>query len=754
MFGAMFPLWLLICSTAWAAQSGLSLKVNSSDTKSDWIWNQLASWEGVKDPRQIGKVESGRHVLGKTQYVLRGEGVGTIFKVNPDTGNIGVFRELDREKKGRYKLEGFVIDIKSKKQVGSSTNFTINVLDLNDNAPIFTKDPFNGTVPEMSGTGTSILTVSAHDPDDPTVGKHTEVTYKLLNNENNFSIDQMTGIIRVVNPNLDRERKKDYRVIVQAKDMGLEQGGMSSSATVYISLTDINDNAPYFPHRQYNYSVLEDATIGSAVNRVKAKDLDEGENAKILYTIVSRNSMFGIKTDPHTQEGVITVKKSLDFEKQRQHQIELEAENPTLVKGLKYKTKTVVVIDVLDVDEPPVFSRGHYTFTVSENQPIDTSIGRVSAKDPDRAKNSIWYSLIDGKEFFDIRQDDGVIKTGVELDREDIAWHNITVAAHEVGKNNSTSYTQVTIKVLDKNDNAPTLAENYNPHVCEDDAVGTVIQMISAVDLDEITPSVRFHFRIAEKDSNFSVKDNGNNTANITVKQAGFDQNEASKFLLLINISDNGNPSLRSTEKLEINVCTCDRDRKPIHCRHFAPLTSGVTVTVLLIVFLCIIVAIVLAVLIVHHKIRKKNAFVGLVKPPGEIREQLVRYDEEGGGEMDTNSFDITVLNSLRVNGPRPAKAVNCSPVYAPIRKPNNDMGSVVKMKKDEADGDRDGLPYDTLHVYGYEGADSVADSLSSLDISSIDSEQDYDFLTDWGPRFQMLADLYGSDPDRAIGDY
>eukprot|EP00061_Rhincodon_typus_P007656 g29576.t1 len=79
----------------------------------------------------------------------------------------------------------------------------------------------------------------------------------------------------------------------------------------------------------------------------------------------------------------------LDFEKQRQHRIELEAENPTLVKGKTYKTKAVVVIDVLDVDEPPVFSRADHTFTVSENRPIDTAVGRVLAEDPDQAKNSI-----------------------------------------------------------------------------------------------------------------------------------------------------------------------------------------------------------------------------------------------------------------------------------------------------------------------------------------------------------------------------
>ncbi|XP_078066648.1 cadherin-5-like [Mustelus asterias] len=754
MSGTMLPLLLLIYIVNCAAQSGPSIKGNNTSLQSDWIWNQLTCWEGESKPKEIGQINSRWHKKWVTKYELRGEGVGTIFKVDPNTGKIGAYRELDREKKPRYQLEGLVVDIKSNKQVGLSTNFSIHVLDLNDNAPIFTKDPFNGTVPEMSGRGTSIITVSAHDPDDPTVGKHANVTYKILNDQENFFIEQMTGVIRVKSPDLDRERKKDYRIIVQAKDMGLDPGGMSSTATVDIFLSDINDNAPYFPHRQYNYSVPEAARIGATIGRVKAEDLDEGENAKILYTIVSKNSLFRIKTDPRTQEGLITIKEPLDFEKQRVHRLEVEAENPTLVKGRKYKTKTVLLVNVLDVDEPPVFSKDQYTFRVYENLPVDTPVGSVVAKDPDQTKSSISYSLRDGREYFKIGKDDGSIKTIVELDREAIARYNITVEAHEVGKSGSTSTAQVAIIVRDKNDNAPTLAGNSEAHVCEDDVAGTVIHVISAVDLDEMTPAVRFHFSLAVRNSNFSVRDSGNNTANIIVKKAGFDQNEVSKFFVPIIISDNGQPSMSTNSTLEINVCSCDQYRKPINCRNFAALTSGVTVTILLIVFLCIIIAIVLAVLIVHQKMQKKNAFAGLVKPPGEIREQLVRYDEEGGGEMDTNSFDITVLNSLRANGPRPAKTSNCVPVYAQVRKPNNDMGSVVKMKKDEADGDRDGLPYDTLHVYGYEGAESVADSLSSLDVSSIDSDQDYDFLNDWGPRFQMLAELYGSDPCREISDY
>lgn len=143
-----------------------------------------------------------------------------------------------------------------------------------------------------------------------------------------------------------------------------------------------------------------------------------------------------------------------------------------------------------------------------------------------------------------------------------------------------------------------------------------------------------------------------------------------------------------------------------------------------------------------------------------EIHEQLVTYDEEGGGEMDTTSYDVSVLNSVRHGGgkaPRPALDARPS-VYAQVQKPlrrtppsahggPGDMATVIEVKKEEADHDGGGPPYDTLHIYGYEGSESIAESLSSLGTDSSDSDVDYDFLNDWGPRFKMLAELYGSDP-------
>ncbi|KAL0188756.1 hypothetical protein M9458_015855, partial [Cirrhinus mrigala] len=144
----------------------------------------------------------------------------------------------------------------------------------------------------------------------------------------------------------------------------------------------------------------------------------------------------------------------------------------------------------------------------------------------------------------------------------------------------------------------------------------------------------------------------------------------------------------------------------------------------------------VIVILIVLRRRYQKEVLV--TKSSGEIHEQLVRYDEEGGGEMDTNGYDVSILSFRPATGPS---------LYAVVKKPSackGDMAMMIEVKKDEADHDRDGIPYDTLHIYGYEGSESLAGSLSSLDSSSTGSNLDYDFLHEWGPRFRTLAQLYG----------
>ncbi|XP_007906050.1 cadherin-5 [Callorhinchus milii] len=726
----------------------------------DWVWNNLHEFENYEGPfpKNIGRIYSKLHKPGNTTYILEGDGAGILFKVNPNNGSIAVYRTLDREEKTKYFLQAFVRSSISKDILGLATNFTISVSDINDNAPKFTQEVFKGSIPEMSPNGTSVLKVTAHDADDPTVGSHTKITYQLLGKEQNFIIETFSGIIRVKSPNMDREQKKDYEVFVQAKDMGTQNGGFSSTATVLISLTDINDNPPHFSHTQYKFNVSEDKIVGQEIGRVKAEDGDEGENARIIYTFIPNSNFFTIKTDANTQEGVITLKKPLDFEKLNRYKIEVEADNPTPGSWMT-KTKAELLVTVLDVDEPPVFSHPFYSFSVSENQPADTQVGQVKAKDPDQARNAIQYRLKTGGSFFRIAPDSGNIYTRVSLDRETHAWHNITVTATEVSKGRVSlmihSQALVAIKVLDVNDNAPRLKEDYRPFICERQGPGSLVQVVAAVDDDEMTTAVRFHFSLGTRDSNFTLSNNGDNTANVTVRLGGFNHKEQPRYRLPIVVSDNGRPSMSSTGSLDITVCPCDQAGEAGDCRTLRqPLTSKVNLTVLLISFLFIIILIAIVVLILYQKLQKKPVFA--VMKPSEIQEQLVRYDEEGGGEMDTNSFDISVLNSLRARGPRGARGPipetlpevvpEPVPVYARVRKPQADMGCVVTMKKQEADSDQDLLPYDTLHMFGEEGTNSVADSLSSLGASSADSEQDYDFLSDWGPRFRMLAELYGAE--------
>lgn len=135
-----------------------------------------------------------------------------------------------------------------------------------------------------------------------------------------------------------------------------------------------------------------------------------------------------------------------------------------------------------------------------------------------------------------------------------------------------------------------------------------------------------------------------------------------------------------------------------------------------------------------------------------DIRENIVCYDDEGGGEEDTEAFDMLALRHLnktrqtcRDPNKNPSGFLTKTPEY---RKDKNRLfQGFIRQKLQEADQDLTAPPYDSLQTYAFEGSWSAAESLSSLtslDSSNSESEQNYDFLSGWGPRFRKLAELYG----------
>uniref|UniRef100_A0A667XDH7 Cadherin 12 n=1 Tax=Myripristis murdjan TaxID=586833 RepID=A0A667XDH7_9TELE len=366
--------------------------------KRGWVWNQFFVLEEYmgSDPQYVGKLhtdlDKGDNAV---KYTLSGEGAGSIFTIDQTTGDIHALRSLDREEKPYYTLRAQAVDIDTNRPLEPESEFVIKVQDINDNEPKFLEGPYTASVPEMSPVGTYVTQVTATDADDPTYGNSARVVYSILHGQPYFSVDPKTGVIKTALPNMDREVKEQYQVLIQAKDMGGQLGGLAGTTTVNITLSDVNDNPPRFSKSFFHLRVPESSTVGSAVGRIKAHDLDIGRNAEVEYNIVPGDggAMFDITTNEHNQEGIIILKRPLDYETKKAYTFKVDASNAHLDPRFQsfgaFKDTATVKINVLDVDEPPVFNKPSYVMDVYEDTPAGTIIGAVTAQDLDASSSPV-----------------------------------------------------------------------------------------------------------------------------------------------------------------------------------------------------------------------------------------------------------------------------------------------------------------------------------------------------------------------------
>ncbi|CAM4637210.1 unnamed protein product [Lepidochelys olivacea] len=732
-------------------------------SKRGWVWNQMFVLEEFSGPEPIlvGRLHTDLDPgSSKIKYILSGDGAGTIFVINDKTGDIHAMKRLDREEKAEYTLTAQAVDRDTNKPLEPPSEFIIKVQDINDNAPEFLDGPYHATVPEMSIVGTFVTKVTATDADDPVYGNSAKLVYSILEGQPYFSIEPHTAIIKTALPNMDREAKEEYFVVIQAKDMGGHMGGLSGTTTVTIILTDVNDNPPKFAQSLYHFSVMEDIALGEPIGRVKANDLDIGENAKSSYDIIEGDGMdiFEITSEAQTQDGIIRLRKPLDFETKKSYTLKVEAANvhidPRFISGGPFKDTATVKIVVEDADEPPVFSSPTYLLEVHENAAINSVIGQVTSHDPDVSSSPIRFSIdrhTDLERQFNINADDGKITLATPLDRETNIWHNITIVATETRNHSQVSRVPVAIKVLDVNDNAPEFASEHDAFLCENGKPGQVIQTVSAIDKDDPKNGHFFLYSLLPEmvnNPNFTIKKNEDNTLSILAKHSGFSRQKQEVYLLPIIISDSGNPPMSSTSTLTIRVCGCSSDGVVQSCNVEAyVLPIGLSMGALIAILACIILLLVIVVLFVTLRRHKNEPLI--IKDEEDVRENIIRYDDEGGGEEDTEAFDIATLqNPDGINGFLPRKDIKPDLQFMPRQGlapvPNGvDVDEFINVRLHEADNDPTAPPYDSIQIYGYEGRGSVAGSLSSLESSTSDSDQNFDYLSEWGPRFKRLGELY-----------
>nr|XP_032651459.1 cadherin-22 isoform X3 [Chelonoidis abingdonii] len=716
-------------------QSGDSMLLAGGRVKRGWVWNQffvVEEYTGT-EPLYVGKIHSDSDEGdGSIKYTISGEGAGTIFLIDEVTGDIHATERLDREQKTFYTLRAQARDRQTNRLLEPESEFIIKVQDINDSEPRFLEGPYIGSVAELSPI----------------------------------------GVIRTAVANLDRETQDWYEVVIQATDMAGQLGGLSGSTTVTIVITDVNDNPPRFPQKMYQFSIVETALVGTAIGRVKAEDSDVGENTDMTYQIKDEEGvqMFKVTTDSNTQEAIITVQKPLDYEAKMVHTVVVEALNKFVdlrfVDLDTFRDQTIVRVSVLDVDEPPEFRPLSDLMEVQEDAYVGSVVGVVTALDPDAANNPVRYAIdhkTDLERIFDIDANTGTIVTVKVLDRETAGWHNITVLAMEADNHSQVSRASLRIRILDVNDNPPELAMPYEAAVCEDAKPGQLIQTISVMDRDEPQSGHRFYFTLAPEATNnhhFSLLDIQDNTAAVHTQRVGFNRQEQDIYFLPILVVDSGPPALSSTGTLTIRVCGCDSTGAIQSCNSTAYVMSAtLSPGALIALLVCILILIVLVLLILTLKRHHKSHLTS--EEDEDMRDNVIKYNDEGGGEQDTEAYDMSALRSLydfselkgSDGGGGPGDEGMTSNLPSELhalpqwfQNPDLDFSmfrDYISRKVDQADEDLSVPPYDSFQTYAFEGSDSSLPSLSSINTLSTSSEQDFSYLSSWGPRFRQLAALY-----------
>uniref|UniRef100_A0A671VZ27 Cadherin 2, type 1, N-cadherin (neuronal) n=1 Tax=Sparus aurata TaxID=8175 RepID=A0A671VZ27_SPAAU len=748
--------------------------------KRDWVIPPINVPENSRGqfPEDLVRIRSDRDKNRMLRYSVTGPGADQppngIFIINPISGQLSVTKPLDREHISNFHLRAHAVDLNGN-QVENPIDIVINVIDQNDNRPEFTHTIFNGSVPEGSKPGSFVMTVTAVDKDDPKTANGM-LRYKILSqnpqspSSNIFTINNKTGDIITVAAGLDREKVTQYTLIIQATDMeGNPTYGLSNTATTIIRITDVNDNPPEFTTDTFFGEVHENRVNVIVANlTVTDKDQPHTQAWSAVYRITAGDptGRFSIPTDPTSNEGLLTVVKPIDYELTRSFMLTVEAENEVaLARGihLPRQSTATISVQILDINESPEFSPSPKSIKLEEGLTARSRLTTFTAQDPDRSmRQTVRYSkMYDPANWLEIDPVNGQISTIAILDRESPYvknnLYNVTFMASDNGIPPASGTGTLQVYLLDINDNAPHV---FPPEVemCEKPDPDGI--NITASDPD-LTPNAGpFAFELASRPSdvrrNWTLSRINGEYAQLRLRIGSL---ASGIYKVPIMITDSGNLPMSNTSYLKVKVCQCDHHGDCVDMERI--IAAGLGTGAIIAILICIIILLVLVLLFVmwmKRRDKERQAKQLLIDPEDDVRDNILKYDEEGGGEEDQD-YDLSQLQQpdalesdgvkvgIRRMDERPLHHDHQYPLRSAAPHPG-DIGDFIHEGLKAADNDPTAPPYDSLLVFDYEGSGSTAGSLSSLHSSSSCGDQDYDYLGDWGPRFRRLADLYGGGDD------
>uniref|UniRef100_A0A8C3RDR0 Cadherin EGF LAG seven-pass G-type receptor 2 n=1 Tax=Cyanoderma ruficeps TaxID=181631 RepID=A0A8C3RDR0_9PASS len=474
------------------------------------------------------------------------------FYIDAQTGMLDVVTPLDYEVTKEFTLRIRAQDGGRPPLSNISGLVTIQVLDVNDNAPIFVSTPFQATVLESVPVGYSVIHVQAIDADS---GDNSRLVYTLLETSTGFpfAINNSTGWI-VVASELDREVLDFYSFGVKAEDQGTPP--KASMASVSVTILDVNDNSPEFTQREYSARLNEDAAVGTSVLTVSAVDRDA--NSIITYQISSGNTRNRFSITSQSGGGLISLALPLDYKLERQYLLTIAASDGTL------QDTAQVIVNVTDANtHRPVFQSSHYTVSINEDRPVGTTVVVISATDEDTGENArITYLMEDSIPQFSIAAETGAVTTQMELDYEDQVSYTLAITAQDNGIPQKSDTTYLEILVSDVNDNAPQfLRHSYQGSIYEDVPTFTSVLQVSATDRDSgLNGRVFYTFQGGDDgDGDFIIE----STSGIVRTLRRLDRENVPLYSLQAFAVDKGIPARRTPVEIQVTVLDVN-DNPPV----------------------------------------------------------------------------------------------------------------------------------------------------------------------------------------------
>ncbi|XP_049340175.1 protocadherin Fat 1 isoform X3 [Astyanax mexicanus] len=476
-------------------------------------------------------------------YRLTGDGSES-FRMDSATGVLKTLLPLDREERGEYNLTVQAVDGGNR---SCEADVIITVIDVNDNAPVFSSELYYISVYDNTQPGAYLSRLQAYDAD---TGLNSRVSYRLEDSAGGlFSIEEQSGIISLLKP-LSDQVKSGHRLQVRATDHGSPRT-FSSLCSVEVTVLDANHRPPVFQHRDYTTTVPEDVSPGTLLLSVFAASGHPQANAQTSYSISSGNEQGAFSIDSHT--GNIFVIAALDYEAAREHYLMVKATDG----GQESLSDTVTVtIHLSDInDNSPAFSQQIYSAVISEDSEPGCSVLTVMANDLDGPSNSrIHYSILKGNEDSPFIMDavSGVLKVARQLDREKVGVYKLTVLASDSGNPPKSSSAAINMTVADVNDNPPVFSRaNYSLVVQESLPAGASVLQLNVTDRDtpQNVPPFSYSILKGNEGKQFSIDQQGVIRTTSPLKRSVKDQ-----YVLQVQVTDSGKPPLQSSTLVNLHV--------------------------------------------------------------------------------------------------------------------------------------------------------------------------------------------------------